>query len=97
MARNVLLGFKRGNFDGRQYESMWLGSELKEKDYANGSAGMSVEKFYVPDDMIGILKPEDIGKELAMDFEVTNGKAHLLSFAVKPGGSIDAPANTAKK
>ena len=81
--RNVLVGFKRGSFEGRKYESFWVATDLKEKDIQNGSAGMSVEKFYTPEDLIGLLRPEDVGKELALDFEVTNGKAYLLSFTVR--------------
>ena len=81
--RNVLIGYKRGSFEGRSYEYMWLATDLKEKDIENGGSGMSVEKHYIPNDLIGILKPEDIGKELLLDFEVVNGKAYLLGFVVK--------------
>lgn len=83
MARNVLMGYKCGEYDGRKYEYMFLASDLKEEDIVKGGSGMAVEKVYIPDNLIGFLKPETVGKELLLDFELVNGKAKLLGFQVK--------------
>ena len=62
---------------------MFLASDLKEQEFLAGGAGKSAEQVFVPENMHGYLKPEHIGKELVLDYDVVNGRAYLLGFQVK--------------
>ncbi len=84
MAKNVLLGYKKfKSKSGVDLEVMFLASDLKENDVLNGGAGKFAEQVFVPKSMIGYLKPDFIGKELVLDYEVSNGRAYLQGFQVK--------------
>lgn len=84
MAKNILLGVKKFTArSGKSYEVMHLVSDVTARDVENGSFGKLVEEVFVPDRMAGFLKPEHIGKEVVMDYEITGGRAYLIGFDVK--------------
>lgn len=84
MTRNVLLGVKKFTAkSNKAYEVMILVSDVDERSAQGGSFGKLVEEIFVPENMLGRLKPADIGKEIALDYDVKGGRAYLIGFDVK--------------
>lgn len=84
MMKNVLLGVKKfAAKSGKHYEVMVLASDVDERDASSGSFGKLVEEIFVPEQMMGVLQPENVGKEVVLDYEVKGGRAYLIGFNVK--------------
>lgn len=83
MVRNILLGVKKfTSKDGQRYEIMTLASDPTDDEYLNGSFGKLTEEIFVPAPMHNRLNMDDLGKEIALDYEVTRGRAKLIGFQV---------------
>lgn len=58
-------------------------SDLSEREKSNGAVGQKVEDIFLPENLTNTLKPENIGKEFVPTYDVSNGKAYLVSYAIK--------------
>ena len=83
MGKVYLLGVKKfTSKGGRKCEVMTVRSDYNSRMLAEGCFGSKVEELFVPDGMQGLLKPEDIGKEVSIDYEVSGGRAFMIGFRV---------------
>lgn len=58
-------------------------SDFSERDKSSGAVGQKVEELFLPENLTDTLKPENIGKEFVPAYEVSNGRAYLVSYAIK--------------
>lgn len=94
MGKAYLLGVKKfTSKKGTGCEVMVLRSEFSERMYNEGCFGLNAEEHFVPDALKGTLTKEDVGKEVVLDFEISNGRAFLTGFRVVGG----KPAEDAAK
>lgn len=80
-----LIGYRRftSKKNGETYCVATLLCDLTQRDIAGGCVGQKTEDIFVPSEQVNLLRPEDIGKQLQCNYEYSNGKAYLLSVAVK--------------
>lgn len=80
-----LLGYRK--FAGRKdasktYCVATIASELTDKERQNGWVGLKVEEVFMPDDLVNFFKPEHLGRELVLDYNISNGRAYLVNVTV---------------
>ena len=80
----VLVGYHK--FTSKKGKDFCVASVVKDlspRDQAFGYIGQKTEEIFMPDDQLNMLKPEDIGKELILDYDMSDGRAFLISVTVK--------------
>lgn len=68
---------------GKELTLATVVSDLSEREKATGAVGQKAEDIFLPENQVNALKPEHIGKEFIPTYEVSNGKAYLVNFAIK--------------
>lgn len=83
--KNVLIGVSKfESKKGTNCEVAIVKTEFQARAIGNGSFGENVENIFVPDTIKGVLKQDDIGKEIVFDYEVSGGRAYVTGFKVVP-------------
>lgn len=78
-----LVGYR--NIKTKKGEEFTLASivqDLSDREKANGAVGQKVDDVWLPKEQYNTLKPEDIGKELKLDYELSGGRAYLVNVSV---------------
>ena len=80
-----LISYKKfaGKKDGKQYCVATVTSELTAVDKQNGYVGCKVEELFMPENLVNLFKPEDIGHEVVCDYNISGGRAFLTNVTVK--------------
>jgi len=81
-----LLGYRKfaGKKDAsKTYCVATVASELTDRDRTNGYVGLKVEEIFMPDEFVDFLKPEHVGKNLVIDYNVSGGRAYVQNVVVK--------------
>lgn len=79
-----LIGYRKGmSKKNRPYCVMYVVSDFTESEMAKGAVGSKVEDIFLPDDLVDMLKPSDLGKDVFCDYTVSNGRAFLNNVTVK--------------
>ena len=78
-----LIGYVDGEAkSGNKYTMAYVVSDLSNNDIARGTVGQKAETVFLPVVQVGTLTPDDIGKEVQLDYTVSGGRAYLESFNV---------------
>lgn len=67
---------------GEEFTLAGIVQDLSDREKANGAVGQKVDDIWLPKDQYNMLKPEDIGKELKLDYELSGGRAYLVNVSV---------------
>lgn len=80
-----LAGYRKFNSkkNGKDYCVAFLLHDIGEREMQAGFVGQKIEELFLPDSYINSLKPDDVGKQVILDYEVNNGNAYLVKFSVK--------------
>ena len=80
-----LVGFRRftSKKNGKDYCVAEVETPFNARETANGAVGCKTEQIFMPEDQYDFLKPEHIGKELKLDYELSGGRAYLVNVTVK--------------
>ena len=80
-----LIGYRKFTSKaGKQCCVATVSFELTEREKAEGLVGVRVDNnMFMPAHQVDLLRPADIGHELALDYSVSNGRAFLDNVAVK--------------
>lgn len=79
-----LLGYKKGmSKKNTPYCMMHIVSELTPTEKAGGAVGQKVEQVFLPESLVDMLKPSDIGHDVILDYTVSGGRAFLDNVTVK--------------
>lgn len=57
--------------------------DASDREVSSGLVGQKVEELFLPEEQYNYLKPADIGKNLELDYELSGGRAYLVSITVK--------------
>lgn len=78
-----VLGYRDFNrkSDGKRMNILTACSQCTPADNARGTFGMKSTDFFLPDDLVGSLTPECVGKEFIPEYELgPYGRPVLVSF-----------------
>ena len=81
-----LLGYRKfaGKKDAsKRYCVATIASELTERDRESGCVGLKVEDVFMPDEFVDYLQPAHLGKDIFIDYHISNGKAYVRNVTVK--------------
>lgn len=80
-----LLGYSKGvsKKNGSPFCMIHVVSDFTPTEIANGSQGSKVDTLFMPQNQVDDLKPTDIGKEIFLDYNISNGRAFLDNVTVK--------------
>ena len=80
-----LIGYRKfaSKKDGKKYCVATCVSELTPTEKNNGYVGQKTEELFMPQELIDLLRPEDIGHELICDYNISSGRAYLVNVTVK--------------
>ena len=80
-----LVGYKKitSKKSGKDFCVASVVQDVSEREKENGFVGQKVDKIFLPEAQLDLLKPSDIGKELLLDYELSGGRAYLVNVAVK--------------
>ena len=62
---------------------MHVSEECTPSEKQSGAVGQKVETIFMPDALIDLLKPSDIGHDVICDYTVSGGRAFLDNVTVK--------------
>lgn len=68
---------------GKEFTLASVVSDFSQREKEKGAVGQKVDDIWLPEDCANMFKPTDIGKELNLDYELSSGRAYLVSVAVK--------------
>lgn len=79
-----LLGYRRfkSTKNNKEYCTAMVVHDLTERERMSGSVGQKSESLFLPDELYDYLRPDDIGKEVILDYEISDGRARLVGLAV---------------
>ena len=80
----ILMGYHR--FTSKKNVECCVASVVKDlspRDVSFGYVGQKTDEIFMPANQIDLLKPEDIGKELILDYDMSDGRAFLFNVTVK--------------
>lgn len=82
---NVLIGIGSGNRKSDNTPYCYLGviRPCTERENKYGAFGQTYERIYVDTELFKQVKPENLGKEIVFDYEVSNGRANAVGFKLK--------------
>lgn len=75
-----LVGYQRGT--GRKTGKPYCKAFVTE-DKVPGVEGLKASEMFMPDDLIDLFKPADVGKELVLKYNISYGRAYLADVVVK--------------
>lgn len=79
-----LVGYKKGvSKKGNPYCAMHVCGECTPSEKVNGFVGQKTEVIFLPDNLVDMLKPSDIGHDLICDYTVSGGRAFLDNVTIK--------------
>lgn len=80
-----LVGYKKitSKKSGKRFCVASVLQDVSDREKENGFIGQKVDELFLPESQVDYLKPSDIGKELMLDYELSGGRAFLVSVAVK--------------
>ena len=80
-----LVGFRRftSKKNGKDYCVAEVVTPFNQREQAAGAVGEKTEQIFMPEDQYNLLKPEYIGKELKLDYELSGGRAYLVNVTIK--------------
>lgn len=79
-----LLGYKKGiSKKGKPYCVMHVATECTPSDKESGFVGVKAETIFLPDDLVDMLKPSDLGHDVICDYSVSGGRAFLDNVTIK--------------
>lgn len=79
-----LLGYKKGvSKQNKPYCIAYVVEDLSAREKERGSVGSKVEDLFLPVELVDVLRPVDVGKELVLDWSVSGGRAFLAGLTVK--------------
>lgn len=79
-----LVGYRR--FTSKKGVETCIASVIQDandRDKASGFVGQKVDEIFIPAEQVDDLKPEHIGKELVMSYDMSGGRPYLTRVAVK--------------
>lgn len=94
MERGILVGYKNGIAVKTQkpYCRVAFIMDYKRRELADGAVGKKVVEEYLPDYLMGTLRPDSVGKEFDLEYEASYGRAYLVDvIAVE---AAPAPSET---
>lgn len=78
-----LLGYSNGTSKkGAPFTIMYLEKEFSARDKENGAVGTKVTQEFLPQSQVGLLQPSHIGKEVSLDYDISDGRAYLVSVGI---------------
>lgn len=81
----ILVGYRRftSKKNGKDYCMANVVQDVSLRDKENGMVGQKVDTLYMPEEKYDLLKPEHIGKELDLSYELSGGRAYLVDVSLK--------------
>lgn len=79
-----LVGYKK--FTSRAGRDCCVASIVRpfsERDKTFGAVGEKAEEIFMPESQVDLLKPSDVGHELILDYDMSDGRAFLYNVTVK--------------
>lgn len=76
----TLVGYQKGT-SKKTGKSYCIAHVVQDK--ANGVTGAKTDNIFMPDDLVDLFTPGDVGKELILDYNVSGGRAFLVNATVK--------------
>lgn len=77
-----LLGFSNGTSKaGKPFTVMQVVKDYSDREKENGAVGCKVSQEFLPQSQVGLLQPKDIGRELSLDYDISGGRAYLVSVS----------------
>ena len=73
-----LVGYRR--FTSKKNGKDYCVAEI---ETASGAVGCKTEQIFMPEEQYDFLKPEHIGKDVKLDYELSGGRAYLVNVTVK--------------
>lgn len=81
--RKTLVGIKRfASKQGKPYVIINITADYSPAQIQNGCVGKRVEEVFLPDDLHGVLKDSDIGKDIVIDYDVVGNRSYVIGVAV---------------
>lgn len=83
MSKCTLVGFKK--FKSKKGVDTCLAkvaSPFSPADISKGACGSDVQDVWLYDDLYDVLQPEDVGKEVKIDYNIFNGRAFIANITV---------------
>lgn len=78
-----LLGYRKFKAkNGKEYCVANVTSSYGEREKNSGCVGAKVEEVFLPEERTHFLTPADVGKEIKLDYEISNGRAYIVDIAV---------------
>ncbi len=84
--RFQVLGYKDFNrkSDGKAMTILTVMSECTSADISRGQVGHKVTDFFMPEDYVGKLTPDIVGKEFVPEYSISSfGRPELSGFTTK--------------
>lgn len=79
-----LVGYRRfTSKKNKDYCVAEIETPFNSRETSAGAVGCKTEQVFMPDEQYDLLKPEHIGKELRLDYELSGGKAYLVNVTLK--------------
>lgn len=79
-----LVGYRRftSKKKNKDYCMATVVHDLSERDISNGCVGQKMEEVFMPEELTEYLNPSHIGKEVKLEYELSNGRAYLVNLSV---------------
>lgn len=79
-----LLGYKRFHSvnKNKDFCSAMVVHDPTQRDKVAGLVGQKCESLFVPEELYDYLRPDDIGKEVILDYDISDGRARLVGLSV---------------
>lgn len=79
-----LVGYRRftSKKNGKDFCVANVVQDITEREKQSGSFGQKVDTIFMPEEQYNLLKPEHIGKELTLDYELSGGRAFLVNVSI---------------
>lgn len=80
-----LVGYRRftSKKNGKDYCVAEIETPFSSRETASGAVGCKTEQIFMPEEQYDFLKPDHIGKEVKLDYELSGGRAYLVNVTVK--------------
>ncbi len=67
---------------GNECHTITILQDCSARDNENGRYGCKAETIFLDDSLFEKVRPSDCGKEVRLDYEVSNGRAYVVGLAV---------------
>lgn len=69
--------------NNKNYCVAFLLHDVSDRDKDAGFIGQKIEEVFLPPSCVDLFTPGDVGKQVFLDYEITNGNAFLRQVSVK--------------